>query len=397
MAGTQMGQAFGQRSAYAFQRPVSAQSVGTGNVSASSLSIGSSSVDLGEIILRDTRPWIERANDAYAAASRLGQQLGVQVFPRSILKRIQYNRFTTGDNKQGRCVWFANRVLHPGLLDEYFLKNSTDERDPQTTTQLHWIDQQFRFRNAGSAKAEIDVWLLWPRRDIAANPDIVFNDGTNNYPLNTTWFGGENPPFMKYGYAPFGYTNASGTYVTPVVQNTNPDWKVSPTPFDDYFASPLENNYVTDNFDVDYRGHRIFNPGDECTYKTGVPHQQINPFEQVEMKWGQEGNITNAFSTQYAMMRRCGPIVLFRMRGGLSHLESTGSPPTATNPTMGLFSFDNAVMISDCTSPIFYGTTANFTLRGVYNNGIPSSTNQGLAANTFSWQQSAAAEQAFNT
>lgn len=371
-------------------------SSGMGNAFAtpSSLSIASASVDLGKVFLRDPGPWIKRASDANAEAKRTALELGIDVIPQQLVKSVSYWKFALGDNQQGRCKWFCYPVLNPSELDQYALKNTDDLRTPLIATQLNYISVEFLFRCAGAAKADIDVWLLWPHRDIPTNADIKFDDGTTTYPLTDGWYYGVDPPFMKYGFAPAGTTDASGTYIAPTVANTNVDWKVSPMPYNDWLATPQENQYIMDNFDVEYHGHRKFNPGDECTYVTGVPNQLIFPFDQIELDMGSETKVVEAFKKTYALMRRCGPLVLFRMRGGLSHLEPAGS---STTPTLGLFSFDMALIRADNTNPVPAGFAASMVERGVYTAFKPSDQGQGTAATTHSFFQTELSDHPFTT
>lgn len=367
---------------------------GTGRSSSSSLSIGSTSVDLGRIVIRDPRPWIKRASNANAEAKRAARELGAELNPYQLVKDVEYFRVTSHDNNQGQCAWLSYPVLNPSELDQLALKYTTDLRSPNIACQLHYIYQEHIFRCASTAKAELDCWLLWPKRDIPANSSVVWDNGSTSYPLSDGWFYGHNPPFMQYGFGP--YTGAldykQGTYVTANVLNSNPDYKVSPTPYNDWLASPYENQYITDNFNIDYKFHRIFNPGDELSVITGVPNQFIYPFDQVEMDMKAGQNV--AFKNVYAHMRRCGPITLFRMRGRLSHLEVEGS---ATNPTLGLFSFDMATVRSVCTNKVALAVQGSMMERGTLTTGRPSHTNQGLASATFAFTQTAPADTAMST
>lgn len=373
--------------------------VGTGRVSASSLSLGTTAVNLGVVKVRNSQPWIKRAGRTHAAAKRFAQRYGGTITGLRLVKDCEFASLShRADNTQGRCAWFAYPVLNPSETDQLALQFVTDLRDNTKACQLHYIDVNILCKSASSNKCELDCWLLWPKRDIPRDNLIIFNDGTNNFPLTDAWFYGVDPPFMKYGYAPGGAnSDTAGTYVTATTLNTNADYKVTNTPYYDWTASPYENNYITDNFHISYKFNRVFNPGDEMEIHTGVPNQLIYPWTQTELIRNTgilNPPLTEAFKNNYAHMRRNGPILLLRARGRLAHLEAAEQDAT---PTFGLFNLDMAILRSICSSEVVAADVSAANQRGVHATGYPSIMGQGTAAATGQWFMANPADAGFNT
>lgn len=366
---------------------------GTGPMAPSAATLGTTVVDQGTVIVRNPKRWIQSADRAHAAARRAARKLGSYVIPRQIVKGIEYFRITAGtDNKQGRCCWFSYPILNPNELDQYALKYGLDLRSAELACQLWWIKEILRFRNACTFTSEIDLWICWPKRDIPRTDDVKFDDGTTTYPLSSAWFYGVDPPFMKYGFAPTvtypgSASDEAGTYVTAEVENQNADYKVSPMPYNDWLASPYENQYLMDNFRVKKVCKKTMNPGDMVKFITGAPGQFIYPFDQVEMDLGGDAAAgAEAFARLYSHMRRCGPILLFRFRGVLGHLETTPGN-LEISPTMGLFNYDLAIEHIDCCNRVVNPVSASMSERGVYTEFATSSQGQGLASDTVMFAQ----------
>jgi len=369
---------------------------GTGRAASSSLSLGTTSVNFGDVILRDPSPWIAKSRKQHAEAKRAAIKLGIDVTPLQLVKDAELFHFDTGANQQGRCVWFSYPVLNPSEMDQICLKYADNFDSVATAAQLNYIHQQFYWRNASTAKCELDCWQLWPKRDIVRSSLVEFKlaGAGSATPLSDAWFYGKDPAYMQYGYAPFADPpdNESGTYNTADVKNSNADYKVSPMPFNDWFASPYENSYITENFRIEYKFNRVFNPGDEMMVTTGVPNQLLFPFNEVEIATNPVQN-DEAYKRLYAHMRRCGPITLFRMRGRLAHLHPSMTAPI---PTFGLFSMDMVAMRSICSNKVEIAVDALIPERGVFTTGAPSSLGQGATTDTYQFFGAAPSGAIFN-
>ena len=153
-----------------------------GNLSASevsALSVGSGSLAIGKIELVSTQRAHQQDRAIDAELRRLYDSY-ITNAPTSNTPPIRETRFnyfghTTAyaDNKQGECAWNVFPTLPLDYLDEsllQFFDVPTLGLQPYMGSRFAYLDQHLIMRNQNDSKAEVDVWLLWPKEDVPTIP-----------------------------------------------------------------------------------------------------------------------------------------------------------------------------------------------------------------------------------
>jgi len=376
--------ALAHRNDFAYVHPAALQN-------ASALSVGSGSTYLGSIKLVDTTRVHESARTVNDLARQQAAELGLLANPPDKFRWTTFGHSTIlADNKQGRCLWTAFPTLEPKWLDEcikrYYNPASTAIGNwLASACELQYFDHDLHMRNMADCKVEVMCWLLWPKMDIPA--DVLNLTETYFFARETKTGAGDwycDPLFISEAY--------SNNIILPTPPDPPlgavSDWgAASPLHYNDWSATPYENPQITGFFDIEMKKHFFLNPGDEIDFSWGIPnHQSIHPAMQVLQAPGDRSpdDIQNPFSSTYAMMKRCGPIVLFKFRGRLVHDESKQNTAPGTSGNFGLFNVEWAHVVKFQTVKITSGTSAYFNQQGqLYTD--PGDTPLFSAANTQQW------------
>jgi len=356
--------ALAHRNDFAFQDPRAVQS------RASALSVGSGSTYHGSIKLVDVKGVHEAARSVNDLARQQAAELGLLANPPDKLRWTTFGHSTIlSDSQQGRCFWNAFPTLEPKWLDE-ILKRYYDADSTASSAwlnraaELQYWDSDLTMRNMSDCKVEAMCWLLWPKIDIP-NDGSVLNE---NYFFSQEsksgagdWYA--NPPFLQNAY---GVSTIMPLPPNPATASS--DWgNPQQLYYNDWSATPYENPQVTAFFDIQFKHHFFMNPGDEIDFSWGIPnHQSLHPAMQVlqDPDTLTEEEKRNPFASSYALMRRCGPIVLFKFRGRLVHDETKQATAPGTGGNFGFFNVEWAHTVKFQTVKVTGGTAAYFFQQG---------------------------------
>lgn len=331
---------YGKRSQYALQAPAAS--------SAQVQSSGSSSTDIPTLVLSPIDAYIKKARNESLAAEKLAKELSVNLDPVDHLRNITYGHITNVfDNKQGRCDWLSLGAFNPNDFDSavgrYWIAETSD-----AAAQLYYSITDLDFKNMATTKCEIDCWELWPKFDIPTNAAVP----------SYTFFVGVDPSFLTA----VAYSVTDNMLVAPAAVGTvSADWANATTApagaflANEYLQTPYELRQNVDSFHIVHKATHMLNPGDEWKVQFAMHHQFIYPFGQVQ---GARVDDTTRFFNDYAWMKRCGPLYVFRFRGRLSHDESkqVGTPGAGTN--FGLYNIEYAYTRHHCLRKA-YGRAGN--------------------------------------
>lgn len=309
------------RSDYAFRNP-SSYGVQAGR-------IGAGSSTLQKVRLVDTSKAHESARRQEATLQTLAKKYGATTTNHEVFRATYFGHATVlGDNVMSKCRWLLFPTIQPNWLDEACLRYSTTPQATIQTSGAHMLysDMKCIMRNMANTKCEIDVWLCYPRHDMPtgkwAMTDFFTNDPTGSARGNAAdaW---SDPAYIKDQYAA-----AAGTpdpYITPpgAPATSATPFTVQALLYDDWSATPYESAPFCSDFHVVHRHHTLLCPGDEIEFDWGLKNgQDILPSVQLKDSIDDVKTQTYGFTTNYAMMKRCGPMVMMRVRGRLAHAEA---------------------------------------------------------------------------
>lgn len=230
-------------------------------------------------------------------------------------------------------------------------------------------------KNNAPSKAEISVWLLWPKEDV---PNVAYDEQYfAQYDYKT-------PAVISYPYTvDVGIPRAASGF------NTSSEWKgTSAFLSNDWNATPYENPWLQQFFNIDFKGDWILAPGDEIEFNWGQPYSfTAHPFKDLLLNFSDtELKDTYQYFNNYALMKRCGPLVLFRTRGRLMHDESKQSLTPGASPNFGLFNVEYALITKRSIRPLQLLFDYSDVFRGtIPSSSDPTTVNQYTAANTTGW------------
>lgn len=276
--------------------------------------VQSYSSDLPKLVLRDATRFLRKSRRKHAEARRLSVELGTTSFPLDLNRAVTFGSTTViGDDLQGYCKWHTESLLPPSVLDQCVLRYFTDLYDATASANLDYITAKWRFRNQSSYKCEVDFYLFFPRADIPLG-DRATSEG---------YFLGDNPQFIQDCYNVANMPQPPTGHGSAFFLN-------APRLYNEYNANPFECPTLVDQWNVRYKGTRKFNPGDCLDVEFAIGNQLI--FPQLQLVQPLTGSSTVAFSNQYAYMRRCGPLVVWKVRGDLIHAEAKENKGDSTQP-----------------------------------------------------------------
>ena len=266
------------------------------------------------------------------------------------LRNTQFGSFTVwGDNRQGECLWNVFPTLWPSELDEsllQFFDVATNGIANGNAVHLDFCDRHLVLKNQAPSKAEIAVWLLWPK------DDVPYAQGAGPT-YDETYFcqyDFKAPPVITYPY-----TVANGIPRAASGFNTSAEWKgTSALLSNDWNATPYENAWLMQFFDVEFKGDWQMMPGDEIEFTWGQQNsQKAQPFTDLLLNFdATELKNTYPYYSRFALMRRQGPLVLFRTRGRLTHDESKQAASPGASPNFGLFNLEYALITKRSIRPL---------------------------------------------
>lgn len=295
------------------------------------------------------------------------------------LRTTQFGSFTVwADDRQGECLWNVFPTLWVSELDESLLQFHDLAGAGLTNSQavrLDFCDRHMILKNQAPSKAEISVWLLWPREDL---PNDRFDEAY----------------FCQYDFKTpavitFPYTVNEGIPRAASGFNTSAEWKgTSALLSNDWNATPYENPWLQNFFNIEFKGDWQMMPGDEIEFSWGQQRSQIAyPWKDLLLSFDST-ELKNAYPyfTNYSLMRRCGPLVLFRTRGRLSHDESKQAGSPGASPNFGLFNLEYALITKRSLRPLSLFWDYADSFRGtIPSSSDPTTVNQATAANTTQW------------
>jgi len=297
-----------------------------------------------------------------------------------------------GDNRQGECNWLCIPTLTPSDLDDCvksYANLTANGLTISVASLFDWRTRDLILKNAGGQKAELDVWVCWPREDIPFTEDPGYDESYFYSDLANFAV----PPVFKWAYDSTELLPQAGASEDP---NASSDYKsVQARKYNDWNASPNENPWFRQFFKCDYRGNYKMVPGDEITFHWGTPNsQKVQPFLDLVIN---AGDLTDAYPyyNRYALMRRCGPQILIRVRGRLSHNELKAAQADSVN--FGLFNIDYALITTQKWRPLslFFDYTEGYRALNPAGSD-PQDVNQALEVNSTQYHFVNPAEPPFN-
>lgn len=300
---------------------------------------------------------------------------------------------TIADNTQGECHWAVFPTLTPSDLDDSlksFFNLSGVGIAVDNATLFDWRKRQLILKNASTQKVEVDIWLLWPKDDVPFS-EILGYDESYFYGSGGSFYTTDAPNVFKYPYNTLLMPTAGGS----TDPNSTAEFKTSEARrYNDWSANPYENPWLRQFFDVEYKMNSKLMPGDEITYEWGTPtSQRVHPFTQLLLNAG-EFKDAYPFYNRYALMKRCGPIVLLRQRGRLVHIESKAGTASAVN--FGLHFTEFALITTQKWRPLGIPFDYFDEFHAVVpSGGDPQDINQSNAADSWATHFTAPVEQAF--
>jgi len=300
-----MADAFGRRNDFAFFRS------GEPKMGQFATTAGSASVRRPSVTLTPYESHVRKTSRAHDEAKRAALTLGTTIQTPKLLQHNYFGSLTAWeDNALGECRWHTLGLFPPDVMDNLGQTNDADQSLINTMFNLNHITSITKFRNMSTTQAEVDCWLLYPRRDIPIDEKVVTSPG---------YFLGEDPQFIQDAFSA-----DNRPIITPAASGTVPidDFKPAQLVYYDYWASPYQAPLITRNFKLKYGGQYVLNPGDQFELKHAMGNQLVAPRIQLNLPPSSEGKITDAWQSHYGYMRRSGPLLLLRCRGSICHLES---------------------------------------------------------------------------
>lgn len=235
--------------------------------------------------------------------------------------------------------------------------------------QVHWHSFELNIRNNYSRVAELDLWVMYPKDDVATTynaatgfPILSANDMFS--PTPTPSFQQCTPPAMVLGFE----MQAENQTGVPTQSMGSDDWTR-------YCGDSLVHRQL---FKIKKRGNWILAPGATLRIKCWCRGYLYDPYGPPFQAAGTGfmDNPTNP-SDSWAVLKMQGPQFCLRVRGLPVHDGSTENEATfvASGQTMGSAALDVVFQSEVCVSP-FYSTVAFSDANETYTPGqtVPTMT-----------------------
>lgn len=214
-----------------------------------------------------------------------------------------------GDNLQNKCTWFVQQPMRPSHLDLALTvagSNAITTVEPQQTAFIEFLKYASQYKNGGNHRVEVNVYTLFPRRDMPA----AFSDMT-----------GINPTFLSNAF-----TNISTSAEAVRLCGMN-----------EHGADLFKTN-LPKFFKIKQKLHKFLEPGEFFNIKTILRNRKYS-----KATFGlQQTNSSIAGSWDY--LKFCGPIYIVRVQGPIVHNE--------TRITGGQASFAPGAAITDVDNQV---------------------------------------------